>query len=303
MQITATHRDRRIRFVPAVAFAAALLGLCATASVGVAQEHDHAHDHASQVESTEAGPGNPELEAAIYEEVAAPVVEAYRSEFETLSKPESLRTPLRALVGKIYDTVAERLPDDVPNRVTVTRRIHDRFLTEIEKLASTPARREALHALFEEAKEADLTARREYLWSAIMCWCPKEKWTRTLAGCPDGCADEQKSMVSAWLSEGRTSDEVVELMVAHPKGGEKVRGYLKPTGVNRLGYVLPFLFFAVAAVVLGLVLRRVIRKNDEPHPSASGASGATSDAGSDSSSDDDKHWGDLVEKELKEMDN
>ena len=36
---------------------------------GFAQEHDHDHDHAPRIETTEAGPGDPALEAAIFDEL------------------------------------------------------------------------------------------------------------------------------------------------------------------------------------------------------------------------------------------
>ncbi len=296
-------------FLPAAVFAAALLAFCAgSVPVGFAQEHDHEHDHATPIQPTAAGPGNPELEAAVYEELAGPVVEAYREEFRTAANPNALRTPLRAMIGDIHETVAARLVDDVANRVTVARAVREKFLASIEEIASTPATRGVLHDLFEAALEADRSSRREHLWSVLMCWCPREKWTRTLAGCPDACADEQKSMISTWVAEGRTSDEVVELMVAQPQGGEKVRGYLKATGINRLGYLLPFLFFGAAAVVFGVVLRRVTRKRDEsfvpPSDGGDRPDGDRSDGGrSDEPSEEDKHWSDLVEKELKEMDN
>ena len=300
MEIDGTHRNAEfLRFLPAILFAAALLGFCVVAApVAFAQEHDHEHDHTAPIQPTEAGPGNPELEAAIYEELARPVVEAYREEFKTAANPDRLRTPLRALIGEIHETVAARLVDDVANRMTVARNVREKFLSSIEEIASTPATRAALHDLFEDALEEDRSSRREHLWRVIMCWCPREKWTRTLAGCPDACADEQKAMVSTWVSEGRTSNEVVELMVAHPQGGEKVRGYLKATGINRLGYLLPFLFFGAAVVVFGVVLRRVTRKRDEPAaPSSDGG-----DSPKEDPSEEDGHWGELVEKELKEMD-
>ncbi len=311
MEIGTSHGNAECGpgFHPAALFAAALLGFCVVAApVGFAQEPDHDHDHTAHIQPTEAGPGNPELEAAIYEELARPVVEAYREEFKTAANPDALRTPLRALIGEIHETVAMRFADDVANRVTVARNVREKFLASIEEIASTPATRGVLHDLFEGALEDDRSSRREYLWSVIICWCPKEKWTRSLAGCPDGCADEQKAMIGTWISEGRTSNEVVELMVAHPNGGEKVRGYLKATGINRLGYLLPFLFFGAAAVVFGVVLRRVTRKRDEsfvpPSDGGDRPDGDRSDGGrSDEPSEEDKHWSDLVEKELKEMDN
>ena len=62
-----------------------------------------------------------------------------------------------------------------------------------------------------------------------------------------------------------TEQEIVERMVAHPKGGSKVRAVPEATGTNRLGYLAPFAFLAAAAVVLVLVLRSVIRRPSRDH--------------------------------------
>lgn len=279
---------------PFVVLASFLFSLSAPAMS--AQEDEH--DHSAHIERVAPGPGDPELEAELYGKLARPVVEAYREEFETVQDPRALRTPLRALAGQIYDTVAERLKDDVKNRAPVARHVREKFLAEIEKIASTPAAAAALHELMDEAVQADVDARREHLWSTIMCWCPKENFTRTLSGCPDGCAEEQKAMVTAGIDEGRTADEIVELMVADPRGGERVRGYLKATGVNRLGYLLPFLFLGAAAIVVGFVLYGLTRRREGEAPPAPASAGHSSTE----DLSEDEHWGDVVERELKEMD-
>ena len=121
MEIDAARRPAKVvrhRSASRLGVAALLvLGLpIAAAPVAFAQEHDHEHDHAAHVQPTDAGPGDPELEAAIYEELAQPVVDAYREEFKTAANPDTLRTPLRALIGRIHDTVAARLVDQEKER-------------------------------------------------------------------------------------------------------------------------------------------------------------------------------------------
>ena len=106
-----------------------------------------------------------------------------------------------------------------------------------------------------------------------------------------------EDLVTRWLDAGYTADEIVERMVAHPKGGEQVRGYLKPEGVNLLSYWLPALLFLIALVVAAVFLLGAVRRGSgvPVGETPSSADGATSETNSD-------HWGDEIEKELKEMD-
>ena len=308
MYSTIATRAARTRFEVRHCVGALLIGVWFSTPPGALAQDDHAAQLSDapgpvQRRATGTATGDPNLEATIYSDVVQTVVDEYREEFESVQDGNALRTPLRALAGRIHDAVAEHLSSDVAKRRGVVQNVRDRFLGEITKLAFSPAAAETLRSLFEEAVDADFHARRQHLWSLIMCWCPREKWTRTLSGCPDACADEQKDMVERWLKRGRTSDEVIELMVAHPKGGEQVRGYLKATGVNLLGYLLPFLFlFGAAAVAVGFVLYgRTVRRDKDESGSATALEGAD-DAG-EAGIEDDRRWGDVIEKELKEMDN
>lgn len=47
----------------------------------------------------------------------------------------------------------------------------------------------------------------------VYCRCPEENWSRTLANCPDGCADPQKQEIMGQVQEGWSLAAIVEEQV------------------------------------------------------------------------------------------
>lgn len=47
----------------------------------------------------------------------------------------------------------------------------------------------------------------------VYCKCPSENWSKTLANCPDGCADEQKQEIMHAVQAGWSTDAIVEEQV------------------------------------------------------------------------------------------
>jgi cytochrome c-type biogenesis protein CcmH/NrfF len=150
-----------------------------------------------------------------------------------------------------------------------------------------------VEALVQAARDEGIQMRRDSLLRGLVCWCPKEEWTRTVAGCAEPCADEQKELVAAWLAAGYTDVEIMDRMVAHPKGGPKVRAAPAASGTNLIGYLAPFAILGAAAVIVAVALRRVVRgRAGEVERSAVQAAAR---------SPDDDDIGERIERELREM--
>jgi cytochrome c-type biogenesis protein CcmH/NrfF len=230
----------------------------------------------------------PRAEAVIRDEVT-PFLDANRGAAgaEGLAR---LRQELRVLAGRIDSRAAELEPE--PRlRKSVIRAARDAL---VAGLAPEGAAKADAEAAVDLAFKEHLKARHEGLERAIMCWCKTENWTRTLAGCAEGCAEEQKGYIREWLEGGFTDEEIIARMVAHPSGGDRVRAVPEATGTNRLGYVAPFAFLAAAACVLLLVLRRFVR------PGA-GDGGRAAGAEAGAPPDDEDEISRRIERELEEM--
>ena len=59
------------------------------------------------------------------------------------------------------------------------------------------------------------------LFAEYKCKCPKEDWTRTLAGCFEPCVDPQKALIRKLVAEGKT-DEQIRAKMIEDAGTEKV---------------------------------------------------------------------------------
>ncbi len=81
------------------------------------------------------------------------------------------------------------------------------------------------------------------LENEILCACPKENFTRVLAGCPDSCADQQKIDLREWVRSGVEAAEIKRRMVH--EYGNRVLG--DPPEVAP--YLIPFLLLGICAVV------------------------------------------------------
>ncbi|MBI4604771.1 MAG: cytochrome c-type biogenesis protein CcmH [Planctomycetes bacterium] len=224
----------------------------------------------------------------------AEIVEAFLSSVKgSLGAPGSeagVRPQVRALLGEVEARAAEREPEPA-KRIERAKAARGALLDGLAAVlggAEGPARAEALLAA---AEKEHMQARVAYLERSLICWCPDESWTRTLAGCPDGCAEEQKRLIKDWIGEGLTDREVVERMAAHPKGGPKVRAVPEAKGANWVGYLFPFVAFGAAAALVAVLLRRLTRRTSGGGP----APGAQAEASADDA------IGEGIERELREM--
>lgn len=144
--------------------------------------------------------------------------------------------------------------------------------------------------------------RLEKLFSLIVCKCPRENWTKSLAGCPEGCALEQKVQARQAVKAGKTDEEILAEQVK--LYGPQVLARTPAEGLAGFYlYLLPFLCLAFFATVMVLILRRLTRRTARPEvqaaaePGAEGAPGAAAAA----SSPEDEEWSRKIEQELQEM--
>ena len=127
------------------------------------------------------------------------------------------------------------------------------------------------------------------LYSQIICACPNENWTKTLAGCPDGCADRQKQMVRDGVKAGKSDAQIINEQV-RGYGTEQIRA--QPDSVfSKTG---PYIALGILGIVMGLVLARSVRKRGGVTPS--GTLTAAPKHGDDASASD------QIERDLEEMD-
>lgn len=121
-------------------------------------------------------------------------------------------------------------------------------------------------------------------YAHIVCKCPNENWSRTLASCSDGCADQQKGMVLRRIAEGKGLDEIVaeQVNLFGPKA-------TSDPGSSRDGSLWISLVLAAGVVTaIGVLLswnRRATRDAADRSPAA--ASGDETSA---------------IERELREID-
>jgi len=100
------------------------------------------------------------------------------------------------------------------------------------------------------------------LFTLVICACPKEGYTKTLAGCPDGCADEQKREVRAGVKAGKTDQQILdEQVMVH--GTKQVLSLPD----SRLAHLVPYLALAVMVLVVLAILVASVR----PRPPAGAA--------------------------------
>ena len=125
-----------------------------------------------------------------------------------------------------------------------------------EERANSPAKGSSARS--PEADDAR-QARRVDLNSTILCWCKKEKWTRTLEGCFEDCANEQKGLIEQLIAEGRSDQEIRQFMVRRA-GTDKV--LLQPRGA--VTYLTPFAILALAVLLAGWNLKGLRKRSSVP---------------------------------------
>lgn len=211
-----------------------------------------------------------------------------------LQAPEAqARLPgeLRLVLDRTDVALAAEVRD--PSRRATLREQAKKSLTEgLAAELGGPEGAARAGGLVEKAWQAVRQGRVDVLERNLICWCREENWTRTLAGCPEGCSREQKTLLRTWIDEGLTNDEIVDRMEAHPSGGPRVRAQPPAEGSNWIGYAFP-LVAAVAA--LWVALRWLGRARRVPAPPGD------SSAGGAHQSEEDARIGERIERELKEM--
>ena len=85
------------------------------------------------------------------------------------------------------------------------------------------------------------------LFSEFKCKCPKEDWTRTLAGCFEPCVDPQKALVRKLVAQG-LDDDAIRARMIEDAGTEKV--IARPSAAYWI-LLLPNLFPITFFIVLG----------------------------------------------------
>ena len=135
----------------------------------------------------------------------------------------------------------------------------------------------------------------EYLFGQVVCACPRENWTKSLAGCPEGCALPQKIQVRRGVKAGKSDEEILaEQVQVH--GSQALARTPAEGFAGFYLYVLPFVALVIFLAVVVILLRALTRKSavaiqetSRPVPTQAATGG-------------DKKWGERIEAELKEMD-
>jgi cytochrome c-type biogenesis protein CcmH/NrfF len=293
-----------VRSLPWMLLASAWLGLGAQEHPSTVQEPPPAEaggDAGSGGQPAKALPPKPlpPVDAAALQECKTAFVEPFLSRWKgtvaSASDLKPLQSRLESLLGEVEGWVPSRLKDPAQRRA-LTLAVEDLLASGLAPQLGAQGGDAASRArsVVSEAAEDRRVARIEALHRGILCWCPSESWTRTLSGCTESCADEQKAMVQRGVDDGLSDAEIIQQMVDDPRGGPRVRAIPETTGTNLLGYILPLILvaggvFVVVAALFGLSSRRA-------PPAAPGG-------GSSAEGDEDRIWGERIEKEIKEMGN
>jgi hypothetical protein len=131
----------------------------------------------------------------------------------------------------------------------------------------------------------------ESLYGRVLCACPEEDWTRTLAGCPHGCSDRQKRMVRDGVKRALADEEILAEQV-RVFGTEKVLAIPRSTAATLVPYLILVVFTAGVVVLLAASLRPS-RRGAPPAPPVDAPGGGT---------EEDRRIAEAVERDLEEMD-
>lgn len=91
------------------------------------------------------------------------------------------------------------------------------------------------------------------LESYYVCACAKENYTKTLEGCPDACADEQKTLIRNSVREEKSDIQIKRLMV--DRYTARVIGRVSWSGDGKWSYIVPITVIFLSFVVGFFVLR------------------------------------------------
>jgi len=131
------------------------------------------------------------------------------------------------------------------------------------------------------------------LFSKIICACPRENWTKTLAGCPDGCSDRQKDMVRRAVRTGKTDAEILDEQL-RTFGTPKVLAIPDSAMATWFPYAA---LIALGAIVVALLNRSVGRARARPSGEAPPPPAPT-----EGQTEEERRIAESVEKDLREMD-
>ena len=284
-------------FVVLVLTAVPALGLAQVAgdagsAVGHGERSNLSFDDPKQVVAREGGDAG--LEKELFSALLEPFVGAHRNAIGSGDGLAALRNELHVLQSTLRRRVLEVGLKEPAKRSAVIDNVRARARAEFASLGGEPAT-----AFFDRSVADARDEARARLWGKIICWCTDEGWTKTLAGCPDGCANPQKTMVENGLDEGLTDEEIIERMVNDPRGGEQVRASLKAEGFNLVAFWMPVLTGGFALVLVVLALRRLVHRGGADAPAAQRGDGAADGVDGGPAQD---RWTELVEKELEELD-
>jgi cytochrome c-type biogenesis protein CcmH/NrfF len=134
----------------------------------------------------------------------------------------------------------------------------------------------------------------ELLFQQVMCKCPREDWSKTLAGCPDGCAEQQKAEIRAAVKAGKKDDQIIAEQVG--RYGREARA--RPDSL--LAHWGPYLALAACGILALLALSRALRPA-KPVPEAVSVAAAPP-AETVTASEDERRLEEEVERDLREMD-
>jgi cytochrome c-type biogenesis protein CcmH/NrfF len=202
---------------------------------------------------------SPLLAADLKKTLVDPFVASTKGKLGSRGAEESLRGPVRAILEEIEAQAASDTAE-LSQRRQESRDARDALVTGLAAEIGTEDGQARAQGLIEKAAKDRRQSRIDSLERQIICWCPDESWTRTLAGCAQGCAEEQKGLIRAWIDEGATDSEVIDRMVAHTKGGPKVRATPEAKGASWIAYLTPGVLSAAGVLIVFLVLRRAKRR-------------------------------------------
>jgi len=232
----------------------------------------------------------------------APIVQAFlarvKGQLGDASRLESFRADARVVI-KDVEAEAAASTGELPRRLEIARNARTALLEGLTAELGGPRKAAAAEAFLAKAAREHRESRTDYLERALICWCTKEDWTRTLSGCPETCAEEQKQLLRKWLDEGATDEEIIDRMVAHPSGGPRVRAAPEAEGSTWVGYLSPAIAALAGLAVLAVLLVRMTRQR--PAGPAGAPAAATQASGTPSSLKGDDEISEQIERELKEM--
>ncbi len=140
---------------------------------------------------------------------------------------------------------------------------------------------------------AEQRERIERLFRHVICACPRENFTKTLAGCPDECANRQKGEIRSAVKAGKTDQEIFDEQVRAARTHEVLS-----VPDSALAHYGPSIVLGVLALSVACLLSRSLKRS-----AAGGPKGGerprppTAKPGSD-----EERLSDAVDRDLAEMD-